>query len=143
MSLDPRSDEFIDRYNLKSGPYEKNKNGEIVESLNSVYELFNKSILSIFDEMGRKGNRYFQDGEYLCANRMYIDQIQLSLKLPNLNLNTESVKEKSLECVKNIELSPNFNPIKFKKSTSEEKRARKEWEENKIIPLSQSRKDKL
>jgi len=143
MSLDPRSDEFIDRYNLKSGPYEKNKNGEIVESLNSVYELFNKSILSIFDEMGRKGNRYFQDGEYLCANRMYIDQIQLSLKFPNLNLNTESVKEKSLECVKNIELSPNFNPIKFKKSTSEEKRARKEWEENKIIPLSQSRKDKL
>ena len=143
MDLDPRSDEFIDRYNLKSNTYKKNSDGEYVESVNSLSELFNKSIITIFDEMGRRGNKYFQDGEYQCSNRIYRNQIELSQKFPNLKLDIESTRKKVLECSKNIELSPTFNPVKFKQSSSEEKRARREWDENRIIPLSQNRRDKL
>lgn len=143
MDLDPRSDEFIDRYNLKSNTYKKNSDGEYVESVNSLSELFNKSIITIFDEMGRRGSKYFQDGEYQCATRIYKNQIELSQKFPNLKLGVENTRKKVLECQKNIELSPTFNPVKFKQSTSEEKRARREWDENRIIPLSQTRRENL
>ena len=143
LDLDPRSDEFIDRYNLKSNTFKKNSDGEFTESANSLSELFDKSIITIFDEMSRRGNKYFQDGEYPCANRIYRNQIELSQKFPNLKLNIDGTRKKVLECAKSIELSPNFNAVKFKQATSEEKRARKEWEEDRIIALSQTRKDKL
>ena len=131
--LDPRSDEFIDRYNLKSNMFKKDRNGQLIKTIDSFSELFNKSMIGIFDEMDKRGNRYFQDGEYPCAIKLYGDQIELSKRFPDLELNTANANQKILECSKNIKLSPNFNNIKFVQATLIEKKARIDWEKNGII----------
>jgi hypothetical protein len=144
LKLDPRSDEFIDRYNIKGGLFDVSVNGKNVQKYggDGVAELFYKSIIAIFEETGRIADRYFKDGEYKCATMIYQQQIELSAKFPDIKMDVGNANLKLKDCREQLQKNATFNELKFQHAKNDERIARLELEKNQnaIIKMSDERR---